>query len=381
MPQKKKNPGPSQPKEKRPPLTHFLCLPLVNSISLPQFESSFAAFKDAIPPTRPDQTAPWQEPRPLIPHGAVRPIGTLHLTLGVMSLASQERLDGAIRFLQSLDLVSLMREAESIARSCTKGKPTSPLVQAGQQDEPAPDPFTISLESLHALPRARSATVLHAAPVDSTSRLYPFCEILRDKFAEAGFLKIEYKKDPPPEPTTYTQASTTIPEDTAQPIPRSGTTAPPNKPKHRPLLLHATVVNTIYIKGRSRGGGASGSHRKNQYSFDARDMLTHFRDYYVDSARTMPRSPAIAVPADDSDSSEDRSEKEYSFPDNSASSENPFIWAKGFPLESVCICEMGAKKLEPEAADEDGLNARLQEKYRVVATRRLDFQPLCIPPV
>src|SRR5699024_5650336 len=54
----------------------------------------------------------------------------------------------------------------------------------------------------------------------------------------------------------------------------------------------------------------------------------------------------------------------------------PFVWAKDFPLESVCICEMGAKKPNP---DEDGLNARLGEKYKVVAERSLSWDPSIQP--
>lgn len=45
-------------------------------------------------------------------------------------------------------------------------------------------------------------------------------------------------------------------------------------------------------------------------------------------------------------------------------------------MESVCICEMGAKKLNP---DEGGLNARLGEEYKVVAERSLSWDPSVQP--
>ncbi|KKK26169.1 hypothetical protein ARAM_000966 [Aspergillus rambellii] len=503
--QKQRNP-------KKPPLTHFLCLPLVNDISLPQLESSLLTFESSIPPT---PTAPHHhQPHPLIPQDAIRPVGTLHLTLGVMSLPTPERLNEALRFFNSLDLVALMRQAENTAQkkrlnaakkrklpesikrettTLTEGRnegvaiagkdnssvssdqlattttTTTSITGENPQDEfvyptpSTPTPFTISLESLHALPRARFATVLHAAPVDPTFRLYPFCELLRDRFLEAGFLQGEYKKhpdnnkdpksrkeqgshrsDPEPEPvvaeepslleempteiaeeparksdshvaTTPTPTPTTIPNSTTATNPDSKQkTAPQLKP--RPLLLHATVVNTIYIRGRKRAGGrgAHGEHHKgnsrrnSQYTFDARDILSHYRDFYLDRERVTSRSNMITPTLTHTETENEntilrrtgdeetstttstttsndpalmRDEREMSpaaqsIPLESYEKETqppyPFVWARDFPLETLCICEMGAKKLDLDA-DESGLNARLREKYMVVAQRGLDF--------
>ncbi|KAK1138588.1 hypothetical protein N8T08_002382 [Aspergillus melleus] len=456
--QKSANSKPNNPrakKEKRPQLTHFLCLPLVNSTSLPQLESSLAAFKADIPPaTTPHHAQPQaQDPtQPLIPDAAIRPVGTLHLTLGVMSLPSKERLDAAIHLLQSLDLVALVHEAETIARAraqtrtnraphraSTSGShrsngdetnesahgETAENVIEEKHTTITPSPFTISLESLHALPRARSATVLHAAPVDSTARLYPFCELLRDRFLDAGFLQGEVKNDDTSQkqqqqqgPSTDTNSAGSdvgatarrlaetelslleeMPVEVAEDVARKSdplvtnmpskheslAPKPKPKPKPRPLLLHATVVNTIYIKGRSRGtgsGGAGGkSHKNNRYSFDARDLLARYKDYYLDDGRTIPR-PSIGTTTTVNG---DRKDEDNSDQDQAAhgrddefdggvekAGPNPFIWAGDFPIESVCICEMGAKKLDPEG-DEDGLNARLREKYMVVAQRSLGF--------
>ncbi|KAB8273660.1 AKAP7 2'5' RNA ligase-like domain-containing protein [Aspergillus minisclerotigenes] len=412
-------------KEKRPPLTHFLCLPLVNSTSLPQLESSLAVFKASIPRRTLRYGAPEQ---PLIPDGALRPVGTLHLTLGVMSLPTKERLNEAIEFFQSLDLVTMVREAEKIASARAQGKKRnaasasateqSSSSSAGEvaksHDESRPSPFTVSLESLHALPRARTATVLHATPVDPTARLYPFCELLRDKFLEAGFLLGEQKKEKDNKQTNYKSTEemaaeepslleempANVAEETArmsdkpistQPVSKKSTAS---KPKIRPLLLHATVANTIYVRGRARGGGPQkGQNRKNQYTFDARDFLSHYRDYYIDSDRTTPRATVVTTSGDASEqdqiNGEDLSENEASrsesegdkLPNNRRTSNDatdgsrqqyPFVWAKDFPLETVCICEMGAKKLDPEA-DEDGMNARLQEKYLPIVERSLVF--------
>ncbi|KAL4919969.1 hypothetical protein BDW62DRAFT_29211 [Aspergillus aurantiobrunneus] len=482
----KQNKVPNKPNQERPPLTHFLCLPLVNAVSLPQLESSLSSFKASIPPaspTNPDQGE--QRQSPLIPDDAIRPVGTLHITLGVMSLPNPERFDEALRFFHSLDLAALLHEPEKAAAqkrlyAAGRKRKSSPTelthddekeiaqdtsVSAGEaletgatnEREPAtPKPFTISLESMHALPRARSATVLHAAPVDPTSRLYSFCEALRDKFLEAGFLQGEYKNDPKKtqkkqevessnkrenqsaqdqpastatnqltgeEPALLEEMPPELAEETAQQSRARVATTPSQPPtterkgelKPRPLLLHATIVNTIYIRGRKRNTGGHGkkNRRNDRYTFDARDVLAHYKDYYVDSERTIPRSSGRVITRPESDTADNSSEnldtRDYSkwkeenapsltsgeiakagtdpdtlerkgdadaavpLPNTDGKGTGyPFIWARNFPIEAVCICEMGAKKLDP-CADESGMNARLGEKYTVVAEKSLDF--------
>lgn len=350
-------------REKRPPLTHFLCLPLVNSVSLPQLESSIATFKSEIASVPQSDASRSQELQPLIPDSAIRPVGTLHLTLGVMSLPTEERFNNALNYFRGLDIVSLMTEAESRAkkrRNVTKD--SSPRHALVGDSAAVAQPFTVSLESLHALPRAKSATVLHAAPVDPTSRLYPFCVLLRDKFLEAGFLQGEIQReDPPPQQNQQSTASSN---------------AKPSKPKVRPLLLHATVVNTIYIKGRKpkSGHATSKSRKNNRYSFDAGDLLAHYQDYYLDSGRTQPRSASVNVTRrrKEVEGANDSTGPPSEMKTTNRESQHPFVWAREFPLESLCICEMGAKKLDPEG-DRDGMNARLGEEYKVVARRRLTF--------
>lgn len=470
----KQHEGQNKPKPKNPPLTHFLCLPLVNSVSLPQLESSLASFKASIPsafPSKSDQRE--QQQSALIPDAAIRPVGTLHLTLGVMSLPTPERLEEALRFFHSLDLAALLRTAAANAaqkrlRASTKrvATPIELTEDSGDQgriasqttvstdqslatistEEPSQDesatprPFTISLESLHVLPRARTATVLHATPIDPTSRLYPFCEALRDKFLEAGFLQGEYKTEPRQtprnqegelqntqhdgsaqgkpdsttamstdkpageEPTLLEGMPAVLAKETAQPSNPPTATAPSQPPtserkgktKPRPLLLHATVVNTIYIRGRKRKPGGHGKKARNdRYTFDARDILSHYKSFYLDSERTIPRSSGGVITSRESEvtnngndgpnTQESPAAKENAdaqsgkgetisaqLPSNNDVNETgyPFVWARNFPIEAVCICEMGAKKLDPHA-DDSGMNARLGEQYTVVAERSL----------
>ncbi|KAK1993982.1 hypothetical protein LX36DRAFT_661002 [Colletotrichum falcatum] len=71
--------------------THFLCIPLVTQISRPQLSKSLGDFKAYI-----------SSPRTYgIPQSAVRPLGTIHITLGVMHLPGTEDVDRAAEVLRS----------------------------------------------------------------------------------------------------------------------------------------------------------------------------------------------------------------------------------------------------------------------------------------
>lgn len=401
---------------KRPHPTHFLCLPLVNDVSLPQFETSISSFQAAYPPVpladlphSRDATVPGPS-RPLIPHGAFRPVGTLHLTIGAMSLQHKDRLNEALSFFRSLDLRALMHEAERTAVELRKKQPASKDSPHGahtsSMSAPSPvvpsDEFLISLESLHALPRAKTATVLHAAPVDPTGRLYPFCVMLRDKFIEAGFIvgeeekKFNNKGTPTGQPEGLAAHPSTSMRNDAQPssscpdltaennasqrreefrqghpiITREPKLSPyeaalARKPKVRPLLLHATLVNTIYVRGRPKPKAGDGPKPKGgpkRIEFDATDILSKYRDYYIDESRAKPRCFSDLV--------------QHNKHDRNSADKFPFVWANKIPIDSVCICEMGAKKLSLDDATMADparalMNARLGEKYTVVAQRTI----------
>jgi activating signal cointegrator complex subunit 1 len=329
-----------QNKEKRPPLTHFLCLPLINPTSLPQLVSSLAEFKEAIPLNTPSQPNSLKPATRLLPDDALRPVGTLHFTLGVMSLTSEERLQEALNFLQSLDLTSILQDVESeLSTQGTKSSET-PL-----------EPLKISLTSLDALPKARDATILHAGPSDPTSRLYPFSQRLRNKFIEAGFIleETEVKKDKAPAESADPDPGNNelVAEGSVRDEPAKGEEETPRPQtqkiktrRPRPLLLHATVANTIYM-GRRR---QAGSGKKDTYRFDARELLGRFRDYHGEKASAGDSRKA-------------------------ADEQKPFVWARDFPLEKLCVCEMGAKDI-PE---EDMKRRFLGQEYRAVGERKLEF--------
>ena len=88
-------------KPKKPPLTHFLSLPIVNESSRSQLQDSLSRFAD-------DITGAGS----IFHEKALRPLGALHFTIGVMSLMEKERLDGAVQILRNLDIHEMLSNAE-----------------------------------------------------------------------------------------------------------------------------------------------------------------------------------------------------------------------------------------------------------------------------
>ncbi|KAH0565915.1 hypothetical protein GP486_000695 [Trichoglossum hirsutum] len=242
-------------KPPRAPLTHFLCLPLVTSESRPQLRASLQQFSA-------DILTPRSDRQYAIPEKAIRPLDTLHLTIGVMSLQEPEKLDRAQKHLESIDLRSLLRTA-----SVTALERDAPPLQVPTDTAP----LTISLKSVVTMHPPTSASVLHSIPVDTTNRLGPFCQLLRDSFQREGLIEDE----------------------------------------GRPLLLHATVLNTTYASGRAGRRDSA----KGKITFDASEIISRYEG---------------------------------------------FMFVKDMRVENVAICRMGARKIVDE---ETGCAT---EKYEVV---------------
>ncbi|TLS23767.1 uncharacterized protein PpBr36_05681 [Pyricularia pennisetigena] len=213
----------------RPVLTHFLAIPLVpSSPASPvrtQLSRALSAFRDEV-------TTGYA-----VPPDAVRPLGTLHLTLGVMALGGNNGGDLA----RAVALLRIMKPREMLAEAAGKGDE----VDAGGAG------LAISLRGLSAMQKDPSkATVLYAQPTlksplaASPSILQSFCERAAAMFKDAGLMVAE----------------------------------------NRPLKLHATVVNTIYAKSgqrSSRRGSGGGGKRfgKDKVVIDATGILDQFEDY------------------------------------------------------------------------------------------------------
>lgn len=377
----------------RPPLTHFLCLPLLTPTSTPQLRASIAHLKSVIETLQPavieeengSAGARTRAPqtRPLVPPAAFRPLGTLHLTLGVMSLKEPARLQGALKLLEDLDLEALLRdvsagessgpedmvsgesalrlgvgksikspgevkeessshkmtetttrtiniptaeasEGESTLTTLSKPisppppvskqsselplKPTSPGSSPSSTVQPkpsAPPILTISLRALSPFPThsPSRATVLHSAPYDPTGRLQRFCLGLLAHFKAAGYMLSDQQAD------------------------------------RERLTLHATLINTVYAK-KSRDGEKK---RIGKVTFDATRILRVFNEQGGDGSSFQGTTTASDV--------------------NGACA---FTFASSISLNRVQICEMGAKRLDPEH-DPDGLG----EKYVVVGEKRI----------
>ncbi|GJC82608.1 uncharacterized protein ColLi_05446 [Colletotrichum liriopes] len=237
---------PPRPNARASP-THFLCIPLVTPASRPQLSKSLSAFKADV--TSQDSFA--------IPADAVRPLGTLHLTLGVMSFPNNEGVDKAIEVLKGLKPRDILAGIKPLSAITSLAAPA----QASNAPGAAPplSSLHITLRGLHCMksgPKAdpSKASVLYAPPTYSEGVFQTFCEKIRAVFEEAEVMD----KD------------------------------------NRGLLLHATIVNTIYVKGAR---GKKGS----KLTIDATDILDRYDDY---------------------------------------------VWMEDVPVEKIAICRMGAKKIE-----------------------------------
>jgi activating signal cointegrator complex subunit 1 len=232
----------SSHKSKAPALTHFLCIPLVTTTSRPQLSRTIASFRDDV--TRPKALGGFE-----LPLDAVRPVGTLHLTLGMMSFPKDEGLDKAAELLKSLKLREIM---STIKPPVMPGSSTEEMAK----DQPRPQ---ITLKGLHTFQKADKATVLFAAPTDQTGLLHGFSEKIKALFKDAGLLS----------------------------------------PDDRPLLLHATIVNTIYVKGNRKKRG------DRNFITDAQAIMDRYEDQ---------------------------------------------VWLEAFPLQKIAICRMSAKPIEEYGA-------------------------------
>lgn len=227
--QQTKSPNNGKPKpQSKPQLTHFLCLPLVTPASRPVLERSLQAFKTELSSLRQSSKTgdtPMKDTLSRVIDGrAIRPVGTLHLTLGVMSVKQEELVEQAKQLLSEIDINAMLAAIPSSVTSIT--------------------PLSISLRGLSSMHKPSQTSVLYTDPSDPTSRLLPFCEQLRDLFMHRGLI-VDDK---------------------------------------RPLKLHVTIVNTIYAKGTKVGkpteeGKKRSRRRPGPVQIDARPLLEHFKEF------------------------------------------------------------------------------------------------------
>ena len=87
------------------------------------------------------------------------------------------------------------------------------------------------------------------------------------------------------------------------------------------MLLHATVVNTIYASGRQHDGRGHGPRPNERLSLDAERLIETYRD---------------------------------------------FIWASDIAVERIDICRMGAEKVLDIEGKDTG-----EVEYKVIGSKKL----------
>ncbi|KAJ4307170.1 hypothetical protein N0V88_000549 [Collariella sp. IMI 366227] len=163
-------------------------------------------------------------------------------------------------------LEGVVEEArERMARAQGLQQSTVQHQQQQQQQKEEVERPRITLRGLASMQAPTKAAVLYAPPVDQFGLLQAFCEKVQDRFIQAEVMGDE----------------------------------------GRPLLLHATVVNTVYVKGNKRAGEGK---KWDRLVFDATGIIDRYEDQ---------------------------------------------VWMENMPLEKVAICKMGAKKTVVNG-EEDG---------------------------
>ena len=176
-----------------------------------------------------------------------------------MSLRN-EKLSQAVDLLKGLRLRTLLDEArDALVSTAAAASPAAasmglPLPSSSDQE------LSVTLRGVQTFQSLTKAAVLYAPPQDPTGLLRGFCERVRAVFQQAGLMAND----------------------------------------ERPLTLHATVVNTVYVRGRDRDRAAQGGGRQ-RLTLDARELMARYGDY---------------------------------------------VWLEGMPVRKVALCRMGAKKVE-----------------------------------
>ncbi|KAF9698158.1 hypothetical protein EKO04_003654 [Ascochyta lentis] len=306
-------------KPKKPPLTHFLCFPLISDSNRAPISTCLEKLKKDIETHTP------------VPPKAVRPTGTLHLTVGVMSLSASQ-LSDASTHLSELDISQLLRgiTTQRIAESVADTPTVSEGFGAVQDPSLSPadpamdaDPGRLAIDMCALLPmqKSRQTSILYAEPRDATGRLLRFAESVRSSFEQRGWVV----KD------------------------------------ERALRLHATVLNTIYAKPKGRGRGKATSNAAASSGMERQDGGGG--DALVDG---MDGEQGGEKEREEKDKGHGPDAKSWMRFDASELIDmyKDVVWAEDVQIDRVQICKMGAQKIF-----RDGGNEIADERYEVVAEK------------
>jgi activating signal cointegrator complex subunit 1 len=292
---------------KKPPLTHFLCLPLVTDDARPHIQVGLEKLKEDI------------SKHTNVPPKAIRPLGTLHLTLGVMSLDTEQKLENAIQCLRELNLHALLRDISllQVAEQAALDGTISENFSAAAL--PDADGLTVDLRALAAMQKPEKTSVLYAEPVDGTQRLGVFAEKVRGEFVREEWVVEE----------------------------------------GRELRLHATVVNTVYAKSKGRGRNGDGKSKELQAPKPNPDSKQDDDTGSDDAPASNPSKNSGHGPNGNPWVRFDARTLIDAYKD--------FTWAKDVGIDRVQICKMGAKKVW--SGGREGEGEVVDEMYEVVAEK------------
>ena len=377
------------------PLTHFLCLPLTSPSSRPQLRESVSRFSAAESGNRDCDGVKT------LPPGAVRPPGTIHFTIAVMSLSTPERIREACDFLQGLNVRNMLQQAweealqsspelvqplmstgEETMRPGQVQKPrmehddreTSTVVHLSPASPSTPPRLAISLKDLVALHSPSKTSVLFARP-DPQQPLLSFANALRDAFQSAEFLppptstsglsKRNQKKKSKNRGSLRTEragggedtgfAQTDQPKVEAEPEAEDagkGQAVDRAEQVRPPVLLHATIVNTLYAGKGSRWGGRNQPREKSTIEKKEEENLQAAED-----------DPRVGEAVAEAGNREKQSDSQLITPDPKSGGRrfvggkllldardlveryDGFCWARDIHVDRVALCEMGPKKI------------------------------------
>lgn len=241
-------------------LTHFLCLPLVTSASRPQWQASLKKLQDDVNGVYSSTLCPEM----------IRPPGTIHVTIGVMSLPTAELEQAARALLHGDDVARCLRESMKLNVTETARKSLSDEKITSEQNDPKHEtsstvqkvgspststsptllsPSTTSFSGLQAMGIPTSTSILFAPPADPESRIRQLCVSVQGIFQAANLMVRE----------------------------------------NRPLKLHATVLNTIYAPKSRRQPQEAGTKSETgvskkklwgkHFKFDATEILDRYAEF------------------------------------------------------------------------------------------------------
>jgi activating signal cointegrator complex subunit 1 len=178
-----------------------------------------------------------------------------------------EMLSRAVELLRDLRLsVELARAIAASSSAAVDAAAVAPATNEESGAADAPRHLRVTLAGLDAMRDPSQTSVLYAPPHDPRGELLRFCETVRKPFLESGLMADE----------------------------------------GRPLLLHATVVNTIYARRGGSGNHQRGRGRRKPVMLDARDVLARYEGH---------------------------------------------VWMEDEVVDKVTLCRMGAKEVEGSGGD------------------------------